>query len=104
MGTGVRVRPLAGRAACWCNVKADGTPDPRLVHEAEALACGGLISMEAALHAARAEAAAGAAAGPSLLKIGLNLWFTDRHDYPRPELAPGGAYLGYAAADVQQGR
>ena len=31
-----------------------------------------------------------ALANPSLpMKIGLNLWFTDRLRYPRPELAAG---------------
>jgi hypothetical protein len=37
------------------------------------------------------------------LKIGLNLWFTDRADYPRPELLEAGASLQYAAQDLQAG-
>ena len=43
-----------------------------------------------------------ALANPELpMKIGLNLWFTDRPAYPRPELAGGGSGLAYAAQDVQ---
>ena len=37
------------------------------------------------------------------MKIGLNLWFTDLPDYPRPEMSQEGESLGYASADVQQG-
>ena len=37
------------------------------------------------------------------MKIGLNLWFTDRAAYPRPEVDCGGRGLEYAAQDTQDG-
>ena len=71
---GLRVHPKAGSAAIWSNVDRDGRPDVAMVHEGESLNAGSLITMEEAL---RDETLP--------LKIGLNLWFTDRRDYPRPE-------------------
>ena len=51
-----------------------------------------MVSMEAAL------------ADKTLpMKIGLNLWFTDRVPYPRPEMKSGGAGMAYSAQDLQVG-
>ena len=100
----------------------------RVIHEAEPLNCPSLVSMEDALkirssNPAAADAAALRSEAPSTLsleeqtsltkavgnaqgntmKIGLNLWFTDLPDYPRPEMSQEGESLGYASADVQQG-
>eukprot|EP00656_Telonema_subtile_P011075 TRINITY_DN15439_c0_g1_i2.p1 TRINITY_DN15439_c0_g1~~TRINITY_DN15439_c0_g1_i2.p1 ORF type:complete len:147 (+),score=27.69 TRINITY_DN15439_c0_g1_i2:98-538(+) len=89
---GLRVAPVCGSAACWSNVDAtSGEPDPFMVHEAEELRTPSMVSMEAAL------------ADRSLpMKIGLNLWFTDREQYPRPELGGVGQGLAYATRDVQE--
>jgi hypothetical protein len=63
-----------------------------MVHEAEALEYPSMVSMEAAL------------ADKTLpMKIGLNLWFTDRDPYPRPEMMSGGAGMAYSAQDLQAG-
>jgi prolyl 4-hydroxylase len=32
---GLRVRPQMGRAVLWCNITADGLPDPRTIHAGE---------------------------------------------------------------------
>ena len=88
----LKVAPIAGAAALWSNVDGDGCPDPCMVHEAEALNYPSMVSMEAAL------------ADQTLpMKMGLNLWFTDRDPYPRPEMESGGVALAYLAQDLQAG-
>lgn len=91
----MRVQPAAGAAACWSNVLVDGSPDPRAVHEGESLNAG-LLSLDTALAAVKRD---GRGAVP--MKLGLNLWFTDRRAYPRPEYEAGGERLEYGAMDVQ---
>jgi len=99
----------------------------RVIHEAEPLNCPSLVSMEDALkigNSPTAAAAGNAIAGTAnesttgteneakaedraqgnTMKIGLNLWFTDLPNYPRPEMSEEGSSLGYASADVQQGK
>ena len=90
---GVRVIPHAGSAAVWSNVDIHGVPDVAMIHEGESLNSSSLVTMEDALK------------DESLpLKIGLNLWFTDRKDYPRPEVelaaTEGAGAIVYAAVDV----
>ena len=78
--------------ALWSNVDGHGRPDPCLVHEAEALDYPSMVTMDDAL------------ADKSLpMKIGLNLWFTDRDPYPRPEMESDGAGMAYSAQDLQAG-
>lgn len=90
---GLRVHPKAGSAAIWSNVDRAGLPDAAMVHEGESLNAGSLITIGEALQDERLP-----------LKIGLNLWFTDRRDYPRPERAMVGegaeGTLVYTAHDV----
>jgi len=89
---GVKVAPKARAAAVWSNVDGAGCADPFMVHEAEELRTSSMVSMEDAL------------ADRTLpMKIGLNLWFTDRAAYPRPEVECGGRGLEYAAQDMQEG-
>ena len=98
-GEGVRVYPIARAAACWSNVLGDGFPDPQAVHEGEPLNFAAVVPLPAALQAVRASPLK---ENSQLLKMGLNLWFTDRPDYPRPEFANPG--LEYASADIQISR
>uniref|UniRef100_A0A7S2CNI7 Prolyl 4-hydroxylase alpha subunit domain-containing protein n=1 Tax=Octactis speculum TaxID=3111310 RepID=A0A7S2CNI7_9STRA len=89
---GIRVSPKAGSAAVWSNVDINGVPDVAMVHEAEQLNSQAFVTMEKAL------------SDQSLpLKMGLNLWFTDRRDYPRPEVHLSmscAETILYAAQDV----
>jgi hypothetical protein len=74
-GGGVKVQPKAGSAAVWSNVDKAGAPDVDVVHEAESLSSARMVSMGEALQDRRIP-----------LKMGLNLWFTDVPNYPRPEV------------------
>lgn len=62
------------------------------IHAAEEQHTDAMISMEEAL------------ADQSLpMKIGLNLWFTDRPEYPRPEVGSSAPGLQFGAHDIQEG-
>ena len=93
---GVRVYPIARAAACWSNVLGDGLPNPQAVHEGEPLNFAAVVSLPAALQTVRVSPLK---ENSELLKMGLNIWFTDRPDYPRPEFA--NPDLEYAPADIQ---
>ena len=70
-GAPLAVAPVAGSAALWSNCDDELELEPKALHEAEALAAPGGTIAEALADRSKP------------LKIGLNIWLTDRPDWGR---------------------
>ena len=70
-GAPLAVAPVAGSAALWSNCDDELELEPKALHEGEALAAPGSTVAEALADRSKP------------LKIGLNIWLTDRPDWGR---------------------